>query len=236
MKEFGGPIGQKYAKIDRAGREALKHEGEIKKFEGFGEGIKRKFSTAFLFSVESEQELQSRILAPLEQIGNEAGINFYLAGRDFPIHSTVEEGLYQGSEESEMNALFSRLSSDEQRVLAEQMPARPLVYNYLLMDKGNVILTATSIPDEIIELRRKLSDFYTKHGLKPLPINDLLHITIGRMTELPASSPKEQFERYRLAMIRLRHEISRAPLELSVSQFYTGSSFKFLQSFANINT
>jgi len=228
-KEFGGPIGQKYARIDIAGRQALKQEGAIKELEGFGETLKNRFLVAIQFAPESRQEVQKRVINEVEQIEVNCKMEFFLTNRDFPLHSTIEEGVYQGDDDSIKGEVFAEMAK-ELKQLNWQMLNEPLTYKYVLIDKGNIILTAIEIPDVVTKLRRELTTFYTAHQLKPLPIEHILHVTVGRITRLPGEHEEEALEKYKRRMIQLRHDIAKNPLKLSIGEMFAGSSYDFLHS------
>lgn len=227
-EKFGGKIGRRYAKIDLGGKEGLKR-GEINRFEGFGKNLRNRIITALEFSPESQRDVQRRVLDEVERIGRELGIEFFIAGKDFPMHSTVEEGLYEDNDESERAAIFQDVKHDKKmEELCERKLTEPVVFKYLLIDKGNVILTSVEIPEAIRKMREELAALYLRYGLKPLPMENILHITIGRMTEIPEDDKIEQFKKYQQAMIKLRHAISKEPLNLSADRISKGSTYEFL--------
>ncbi len=231
-KEFGGPIGQKYAEIDLIGREAL-DRAEIKPFEGFGENIKNRFIVALQFAPESEKVLETRVTSEVERIGRESGIEFFLAGKDFPIHSTLGEGLYEGGDVPRREDIFREVHQDEKlKALTERKRGERLIYKYLLLDKGNVMLTSVEIPEDVGKIREELAAIYAGHNLKPLRIENLLHVTVGRITKIPDGGA-EQFREYKKKMIELRHRISEDPLRLEVKKMSDGPSYEFLQGIQN---
>jgi len=165
-------------------------------------------------------------------------IRFILAGRDFPIHSTILEGLYEkqndrGEEESaeEKAQIFSSLKNDK---LIDQINSRligeSLEYKYLLIDKGNLMLTAIKIPENILDVREGLSKRYESAGLKPLPMTNILHMSLGRMTELPENEDerKEALKIYQQEIVKLRHLISADPLELTADNVHIGNAYDFI--------
>jgi hypothetical protein len=230
MEKFGSPIGKNYAKIDLAGRKALE-KAEVNKFEGFGENLKNRFISALQFTPESEKEVEKRIIDEVEQIGKELEINFILAGKDFPLHGTIEEGVYAGKDNTEREEIFEEIKKAKELKLFEESILRESIsYKYLLVDKGNIILTAVEIPEIITNMREALANFYANHNLKPIVLRDFLHITIGRMVEFSEEEKTEKFKEYKQRMIKLRHAISSDPLNLSVSCLFGGSTYDFLRN------
>lgn len=230
-KIYNDPIGRKYATIDLSGREAL-NKGDIKAFEGFGENFKERFITALQFSTESQGEVNKRIIDQIDSIGKDLGFDFSFAGRDFPMHCTLEEGLSKGKEEHEREMTFEALSQDEgMKSLSEHIPDEPIIFKYILIDKGNIILTSVEIPESIIGMRKSLDGLYSSHDLKPLPMNNILHMSIGRITNFPSEESKdEKLKKYKQKMIELRHAISSNPLKLKCSNLFMGSTYNFLHS------
>jgi len=230
MENFSGPIGLKYAEIDLAGKNSL-NKAEIKRFEGLDESLKNRFISALQFSPESEKEVERRITSEMAKIAVEFGISFTLAGKDFPLHSTIGEGLYEGKDDSEREEIFDQTHGDKKLDdILSRISKEPIEYKYLLLDKGNVILSAIKIPEEITAARSELASFYQEKGMKPLLMENILHITIGRMNEIPEEGKEESFEGYKKKMIALRHAISSDPIKLQVSGVFDGETYGFLRS------
>jgi hypothetical protein len=229
---FGGPIGRKYANIDRVGRKALS-EGEIQRFEGFPGDLKNRFNVAAQFAPASEREFVERVTGPAKEIAAQLGIDFMVAGEDFPIHSTMLEGLYQGDDDAERQKLFADLQKDagfQDRINA--LNGLEVPYKYLLMDKGNVILNSVEIPDDILELRQFLTKYYAEKKLKPLAMDNILHISAARMVKLPEEEQEKSFAEYRRRMVELRHSISSEPLSLKIDHLHSGSTLQLLKGFS----
>lgn len=216
MSETTSGTGKKYAGIDRAGTAALYQEGSIKEFPGFPESLNNRFNVSLLFTPDSEAEFKRRVTDPLREIGNELGIEFYLASRDFRIHSTLLEGLYEGTDTNEGQNKFERIKANQTVQSLDNLVGKTLQYKYLLIDKGNILLTAIDIPEWVLKARTDLSRVYSEQGLKPLNMTNILHISVGRMTQLPSKDRAEKFKTYRQEVAHLRHQISSSPLVLEV--------------------
>ena len=230
MEGFGGPIGRKFAEIDLAGRKALS-EGEIQKFEGFPENLKKRFNVSARFTSDSEKEFAERVVRPVKDIAAQLGIDFIVAGEDFPLHSTMLEGLYQGADEAERQTLFSDLKDNisfQERLNA--LNGLEVPYKYLLMDRGNIILNSVEIPYSILEIREFLTKYYAEQKLKPLAMDNILHISAARMIKLPEEEREKSFTEYKGRMVELRHSISSTPLSLKMDHFYSGSTLQLLKS------
>lgn len=214
---------RKAASIDLAGRKALQ-ERALAAFEGFGEAAKGRFISALTFSHDSEQQLHEQVTKDIERIEHELQIHFALAGRDFPIHATVAEGRY--TDDKTRTETFKQLQSDEHLTPHRNLPNISLTFDYLLFDKGNILLVASQIPQEVTSMRDDLKKVYESHGLSHKPIENLLHITIGRMDVLPAS--ESEYDTYTERIIALRHNISKKPLTLITNELFVGCTFDFL--------
>jgi hypothetical protein len=224
-EKFGGDIGRKYADIDLRGRKAVA-EAAIDEFSYSPEEMQRRFNVAAQFEPASEQLFNQRVTAALEQAERDFGIKFIIAGRDFPLHTTLLEGKDAGDDLAGREKKFGELSTDLGDTLRRSLTGQAIEFKYLLIDKGNLILTSVQIPEEITAVRTSLDQSYQSHALNTLPMTNILHATVARMTQLPEA--KETLKQYRDAMIKLRHDISADPLKLRVGDVYTGSTYDLL--------
>lgn len=228
MENISG-TGKKYAGIDLAGRKSLNLESGIQEFPGFPEGLKSRFSLLLRFTSGSEQEVKDRISGPIQDIGRQLGIGFIIAGRDYPLHSTLLEGLYEGQDAVVRDKLFESLSKNpEIAKITNGLLGERLIYKYLLLDKGNLLLAAIDIPAHLINFREELAELYRGSGLKPLPLDNLLHISLARMVQLPEENRQSKFNIYRKQLTQLRHDISSNPLSLEVVSLSASSAFDLL--------
>lgn len=216
-------VGRKYAEIDRGGRSKI-DIGEVKEFTGFSEAFERRTNIWLEFTHESTQTIIDRVSRKIEEIERETGIKFYLAGRDFPIHSSLKQGEV-GSDgkltEEDREILVTRLSEDKQlQDSAQQLEGKLIEFKYLLFAGGDAILTCTDIPEEIDEIRKQATKSYAEQAVDSIdPAQEILHMTIARMTEMQKDNELKgvQLLQYKRRMIELRHEISSNPLSLVVS-------------------
>jgi hypothetical protein len=223
------PIAEKYAKIDLEGRKALKKEDSVNKFEGFSENLKNRFGTVMIFNEESKKLLKESLIDKIESISKETEIDFALAGRDFPIHSTLLEGLCD--DEKTSKAVFEKIKGNIELIeVINSLNNLEVEFKYLLIDKGNILLTCINIPKEILIARGAINKILEENGLKPLQLNNILHISIARMTNFPAIEQGQKFNEYKEKVVKLRHEISSNPIKLKISEVLAGSSFDFLTS------
>jgi hypothetical protein len=224
MREKMETVGIKSANIDRKGKKALSR-AEVNPFKHSPEENQRRFNVAVRFEEPSVAEFQGRVIAELEEAEKQFGIKLLIAGRDFPLHSTILEGRSEAPAE-EKERLFTDVNAQVQDQLASSLKGQDIDFKYLLIDKGNLLMTSMDIPESVLAARQTLTQTYAQNGLKPLPITNLLHFTVARMTELPADP--EIFKRYKDAMIKLRHSISGNPLHMRISEIYSGSTYDLL--------
>ncbi len=224
LLEGDSPVIQKLNGIHEAGTAALR-AGTVEPFTGYPKSLKNRFGVYFRYTGESEQLLRERVLDEIAEIGQDLGIGFFVAGRPapegHPIHTSVLESLYQ-EREGNLEGLFIAIISELGLI---QMPIVDLKFDTVLVDKGPVILAATQIPQEIIDIRGEVSDKYTKSGLKPLSLDNLFHLTLARMTKVvDVSHADEYIER----MEDLHNKVAEKPLILQARGFQRTSAFDML--------
>lgn len=219
---------KKYAKINKAGREAVT-KGEITRFEGFPPNLEQRLNTAALPDDTSQKSIQERIVQPLGEIATSSGITMAVAGKDYPLHSTLLEGLSAEEEEAKRKEVFKQIMSDPSfQDLLKQLIGLEITYKYILIDKGNVLLTSDTIPQEILTLRAALSKRFAEAGLKPLQLEHILHMSIARMTGLPTEEQQEKFAAYKKGLVHLRHAISKDPIVVRIGDVFNGSAYQLL--------
>jgi len=236
-EKFGGEVGRKYAKIDLSGRKAIEQD-EVVEHSGFPESLRDRMNASLLFDPDSEDIIRATILDQVEQLEKQLGIEFIIAGRDYPIHSTLLEGLYERQpDKNETDSdeargrIFTSLERDKSISEAlNELIGRQLNYKYLLLDKGNLLLTATEIPEDILKARDSLAEKYKAAGLKPLYMANILHLSLSRIAKLPEDEGgrKRALAEYKQELIKMRHRVSSDPLKLTVRNFNRSSSFSLL--------
>lgn len=233
MEKFGGEIGKKYAGINHSGRKALDSR-EVSEFNSVPEQLKKRFNLSVSLKDSSEETLRTMVLDEVIKIGDQLGIKLFLAGRDFPIHISILEGLFTpGTQEDEeinkrQEEIFNELKYNKelQDKLSNILAGKTIEFKYLLIDKGNIILTSTDIPEFILEARKLLSDRYSEADLKPLAMNNILHMTISRVSGLPEN--KDLLLQYKEELVKLRHSVSAHPLQLTIGSVSSQSSYDLL--------
>jgi hypothetical protein len=220
----------KYAGIDYSGRKSLNDAENIKIFNGFSEDLKNRLNCAILFSDESNDQINQRIASNIEIIGKENEVGFILGGKDYPFHSTLLEGLFEGIQVSDREKIFKEIiESGEFKENIQNLSGIQIQFKYILIDKENVLLTSTDMPEEIERVRLELGHIYEKCGLKPIKMKNILHLSIARISKLPQNK-EEALKNYKKDMIGLRHKISSDPIILEVSAVSFKSAYDLLTS------
>lgn len=230
MSEGVSGPGRKYVGIDHTGTQALYQEGAIKEFTGFPESLDNRFNVSLLFIPDSEALFKQRVANPVAEIGNNLGIEFILAGRDFRTHTTLLEGLYEGLDLAGRNEIFKQLRESQAVNAIQQLVGKKIEYKYLLIDKGNLLLAAINIPDWVLTIRADLTKTYTSQGLKPLLMTDILHISTARITRLPVENRMSKLRKYKQRIADLRHQLSRNPLTFEVGAVSTVPPLELLRT------
>ncbi len=237
MEKFGGEIGKKYGNINTKGKKALENN-EVDEFNSVPEKLKERFNASAFIDSSSEETLKREVLDEIEKIGNDLGIELFLAGRDFPIHISILEGLFTANTDDQENTeerekVFNELqnNNDLKNDLSALLAGKTIEFKYILIDKGNLILTSVDIPDFILEARAMLSSKYEKAHLKTLSMANILHMTIGRISKLPEDT--DNLTKYKELIVKLRHIISASPLTLTISNINFDSSHGLLTEYEN---
>ena len=215
VKNYSGrEVYRKYAGINQRGRTLLRR-GEVVEFTGFPESFQNRINASLIYTPESVEVFDRYVLQKVAKIGEEEGIQFRLAKKDELLHSTILDSDYLGDDPDEREGIFSDLvQSEDWKKITEQLKGLELTFQYILLDGRNLILTCADIPSTVVEARSELSGISKSYGLVPRDMSNILHITLGRMTQLPADEKNGNFSSYVEKIRNLRHEISEKPLVL----------------------
>lgn len=245
--EGDSPVIEKLNGIHGAGTAALR-AGTVEPFTGYPESLKNRFGVYFRYTAPSEQLVKRIVLDEVTQIGQDLGIGLFVAGRPVPdghpIHTTVLECLYEGEDYNLRSKIFGEHPLMDRGGLVDSAVSQAftlrrrldspglfinrewyLRFNVVLVDKGPILLAANEIPQEIIDIRGELAEEYTRVGLRPLPLDNLLHMTLTRMTKVV--NP-EQADEYIERMEALHQKIAEDPLILQVRALSKRNAFDML--------
>lgn len=245
--EGNTPVIEKLNGIHSAGTAALR-AGTVEPFTGYPESLGNRFGVYLRYTTPSEQLVRRIVLDEVTQIGQDLGIGLFVAGRSnpegHPIHTTLLEGLYEGDDYNLRSLIFGEHYLMDRGGLVDSAVSNAftlrrrldssglfidrkwyLHFNAVLIDKGPILLAANEIPQEVIDIRGELAEEYTRVGLKPLPLDNLLHMTLTRMTEVV--NP-EQAGEYIERMEALHQKIAEDPLILQVDALSKKNAFDML--------
>src|SRR3989344_2018004 len=218
-------ISRKYVRNDLAGRRALT-EGEPVEMKEIPAWWYECPNAAFVFSSESEEEVRERVIKPMEDAARDCGIEYWFTGDIHPIHATAQAGdIKDRSDTAEWKRareLFEE--SSELHESARIFAGMKIPFKYLIVNGSIITLTCTEIPPEVKMFREQASALLEKNGFKALSMENTLHISVARIKSLPNEDRTGQLRRFRDLMIKLRHEISRKPLELQIDHMFVGGN------------
>ena len=219
------PVIEKYRGI-AAGGWKVARDSHYKEFTVFPESLKNRFNVSALFDPESVARLKEQVTDFLLQLGLKHEVEYFLAGREFPPHTTIMEANLPAYLLPARDAKFSALGESlPDSPLVAALVGQKIVYNDLLVDGGgNVLLVARTIPSSVLAARSTLLQEYTQVGLQPLAMDNILHASIARPVKLPSSHT----DHYRLR--GLRTEIRTNPVGLKVGRLHVGSAWDLLNS------
>lgn len=221
MEPVNNPVLRKYHDLRERGRFAYASDS-IAAFAGFGANLRRRLNLSFPFgSARSRaQEIRETLAdTPLELIW---------AGHEFPLHATVLEA----EATSDLDPwLEDETWSDLQTGARTLLTGMTVAFDQLIADpSGAVILAARTIPDEILGVRLATQAIYRRQGLKPLPLDHILHSSQVRITRLP----EELLERtgalrdFHAKIEALNADLERRPIEVTVLSVQLRQVYHFL--------
>ena len=223
MEKFSpDPLFGKYGKIDREGRKAFSAK-EISGADWSPEIMRNRFHTAITFNPESIDKVREKIIQPMLDIEKELGMKMSIAIRDFTLHSTLDSGDVSPADESKRQEMFDAMTSNE-TILEYQKKLKDVVidYRYLIVNKkGQALLVSTDLPSIITDYRKAIELVFSEKGFEYAPV-DILHITLTREEEFDLESDPEKAKKIKDFYIKLRHQISHTPFQLTVDNLYTG--------------
>lgn len=221
------PILEKYSNITSSGLQAF-HEGTVEPFKGFV-GLENRFNVSLKLGELTSTADFNLLLDELDKIKHFSGAFFIRAGTEFynfPIHSTILEGLYEGTNSDERNEIF-QVIKDDQRIdeVRSTLPANSVVFDHLLPSKETILIAASKIPDSILNARNILTGLYTEHGLRPLAMDNILHSSMARMIQLPRQDLSDQFV---ARLMSLHQDLQINPITAGFDEVFVGTAHQIL--------
>lgn len=213
------PVLEKANRIHGAGLTAVRN-GQVKPFS-FAPDLKQRYNCSMIIgksatAIRAEAQLLSDIITPIRCKAIPAGVDCLACVVHYPAHSTLCEALtLDGSDAPDSFEIegFPDLSRTA------------IPFTELVCDKATTFLAVSEIPEEILEVRAILEKFYADRGLKPLPITDLLHMTVARIT----SGGPEAIRDYTERLLDLRNHLKENPLRMTFGGFWKGSAARLLK-------
>ena len=217
--------------IRNSGAEAYK-AGTVKVFTGFPENLKRRFNVALAGRLKQWDPTHDSFEREVVSLDSEFRLKGYFVVMDYPLHSTILEAIWEGSEEG-MGTVFATIHN-ETTSLVRRTNVKEVAYDTLVLDaNGALLIMKKEIPDQIIELREKLGEIYHRNGLKVLPLDDMLHATLHRARVLTPDSKKEYFSmgQYFKRVENYNSELGpQGAFNLTVEGFYVGPVWNLLHA------
>ncbi|OGG50199.1 hypothetical protein A2704_02565 [Candidatus Kaiserbacteria bacterium RIFCSPHIGHO2_01_FULL_54_36b] len=212
---------KKYARNNLAGRRAMR-DSRVNLLRGYPKSWHENSFAAILFTPESEVRLKG-VTQRIEAVGKDLGIVLQLAGKDFPFHSTLLTGA-PPEDLSTRDGIYSRLYADAAaNACAKELEGMNIEYRYLLVSEDSITLNADSIPSQIKSFRDALSTAMRAEGTKPISMDNILHVTLARITHLPDGGEHQALQALAQALVGLRHELSKGtPVTVTVNEVTYG--------------
>jgi hypothetical protein len=203
---------EKSVKMHTDGMAAIE-KGGVKLFEGYSPDVSKRYMVAGSFEFQTEVD---SLIDLITQNARSCNVELFCATKDFPLHTTIGEGeVPEGMSIENMEGDF-----------ASHKGKRALVFSELVMQNGNILLTVEDIPDWFYQLRDEVNKAYAMLGFTPLPIENLVHITLARITQ----GNDQAIRNFSVIIDELRHDVKKVPIILAIDGLFKGSSINFLNS------
>ncbi|MBI3442667.1 MAG: hypothetical protein HY007_02785 [Candidatus Sungbacteria bacterium] len=187
-------------------------------FPSVPEELRMRLNTSIGFMNDSLAPVTLTLI--FDNIEQDTGVKFFLVGRDYPWHCTLQEGVA-----AEPDLFFDAEGVELVRRIEQVLSATTIVYSQLLIDCGNVLLNAAYVPDEIINARQQLSAYYEQRGIRPLPMEDILHCTLARIRTLPKRFRPKKYINH---ILEVREAILATPVDLNIKRLFCGTAYQLL--------
>lgn len=219
-------IGEKYAKNDLKGRKAFNEDG-VKEFGEWPEKWKTEFSTVLVFDEATEKLIEEQLISKILAKGQELGFEFAIAGRDYPMHSTLQPGMFEGDQDARTEAYEKMAADTKVAETAEKLAGKEIEYKYLLTNADSITLNSTAIPSEVREFRESIDAAGKANNVAVGLWKDILHISLMRITHLPEENREAKMAEFKKFLIDLRHEISSKPVIAKTDHAFIGQGVMY---------
>lgn len=186
-------------------------------------------SACLIFNELSREKVNSQVIQKILNMGRKYGIEFWLAGNNYEIHSTLTFA-YPGYDilDEERLELYRKVEADPetQALLKKINGPIKLDFKYLLINGDNITLNAVDVPESVVSFRRSMGKIFERYNLPIIrTLENFLHITIARIKKLPTENRDEKIKQFVRELRGLRHEISKNPIQLETTEkIFIGSN------------
>jgi hypothetical protein len=144
----------------------------------------------------------------IDMVARRAGVEVYLAGRDFPMHVTLKQGKVDMPESGCADCSLSAAELIDQTWVFEHLVVAP-----------TMIIGSEEAPALVEGTRQRLDEAFATEGLEPAAL-DIVHSTMARVVafESPAG-----LLRYAADMLDIRINMAKRPLLVTVASIYWGT-------------
>src|SRR3990167_5291940 len=175
------PVLEKYAGITKIGLQAFR-EGMVEPFKGLV-GLENRFNVSIRFSENSDQLIRERVVDYMRADAPFFEVIYFVAGEkagtSYPIHTTIQEGVYEGNDVVEGYRILTNLRKESRiKEALTEVYYTEIVFDHFLPSKETFILAAGKIPVSIIYARQRIADVYKEYGLNIINFDNILHSTI----------------------------------------------------------
>lgn len=220
-------LGRNLGGRDLKGREAL-GSGEFKVMKDLDSRWDKMCASSFIFDESAEAEFKKRVADKLQDIANKLGIKLFLSGRDYPIHATIHYGSSDVLDTDERSALYKEVYADNGFAKsAQSVPGQKIEFKYLRIHNGILTLDATELSPELLSMRKEFDRAAKERSVKPIARDNVMHISVAQLTDVPEENKEEIFKRMKQALIELRHEISSNPIQMKIEGIFNGSDIMY---------
>lgn len=174
-------VREKIESIRKSGATAYS-EGKVKLFTSFPEMLINRFNVSIVSSG------KNYLMWQVYKETRKAGLESLFADLDYPLHSTVLECVWEGSEEDRGEA-FGDLEKEVRIILGDIVTVSPVSSELVLDANGNLLLMGLEIPYLVLRFREKLNTEFVKCGFRTLPLDNMFHSTIQRLLDVPGNTP-----------------------------------------------
>jgi len=215
-------VDRKYFNNFVSGSLDLTH-GRQPEFRGFDEGLLSGASLRLFFTPENNEELEARIIKPIDILGMEHGVSLFTAIDLWEPHVTLAEFRPIKSDPDvarDLNLVYQQAARDPKvEPVKEMLAGQPIVFDSLKL-RGTVAVAARNIPTPFLDARE------TMRGLEQYDLNmkdatKILHSTLvryGKLDEADSGNLKERMRGFRHGMGELHKALKENPIVVTVAR------------------